>query len=88
MPEARYPLIPAQAQRSVGFKGSVGYTVCGKKSEDAASGILARFVFVVLLHRVVFCKHLKSFGEHRNLIAFDERGAGADALFVAAAGIQ
>ena len=41
VPAARYPLIPAQAQRSVGFKGGVGRAVWGtpcvaKTSEDAA----------------------------------------------------
>ena len=93
VPAARYTLIPAQAQRSVGFKGSVGRAVWGtpcvaKTSEDAACGILARLVFVVLLHWMILCEHLQSLCQHRNLIAFDERGAGTDALFVTAAGIQ
>ena len=37
---------------------------------------------------MILREQLKSLGEHRDLIAFDERGAGADALLVAAAGVQ
>ena len=53
VPAARYPLIPAQAQRSVGFKGGVGRAVwgvqCGvhrvwqKQARMPLVGILACF---------------------------------------------
>lgn len=37
---------------------------------------------------MIFCEHLQSLCEHRDLIALDERGAGTYTLFVAAAGVQ
>ena len=41
-----------------------------------------------LFHRMVHGKRLESFGQHRDLFALDERGAGTDALLLAAAGVE
>ena len=42
----------------------------------------------LLFHRMVHGKGLEPLGQHRDLFTLDQRGAGTDALLLAAAGVE
>ena len=42
----------------------------------------------LILYWVIQCESFEAFGKHGDFVSLDERGASADALFLAAAGVE